>query len=829
MTTFEGDTGKVLDRNRDLRVMRTYVDEAQGRGEPAIIRISGPPGIGKSAFLRHALARTPDGAKALWVTAEPGDRTQPGAAVRRLVHPVAVAPDSTEDEISSALRVTFAKHHTLCIDDAQWLDEVSRRILVNLVHYGSPSIVLLGDRREHAPELMPHQTIHLAPLRPSSMAQLVRDRFPGARRALVDEIVASASGLPFAALFLAAQAERARARSASDADVSVGSAIARRLERCSDSAREAIRHGAFLEGSVDLLVVARALNLGLRDVAHTLTELVDLATVENLRIVFRHAVIAEAIRASIADPMPYYARLLETFDDDDDRPETLAARLRCAQGCGADDIAASCALQIGRKLAAASSLETSLDYITTALAHAGRPLPVEYSVEYAGVLLQLARDERAAAFVREQIRSAIQRDDAAAIAELLTSFFSAAVTLERFKELETLCDRAEAMKSADESALRRVRSVRLAAFAFGGRLDDYTRNAAQAPLAWVDHRPAAFVAALLGDDQCARASFETYQGGLRSEHARQEPTDRVLQAMIGLFEAGTTALANIDEIGRSVRAQPSATGLRIAREIANGNWAAAASVIDDIPLWDETFEEPYESLGWRLLFTALTGRPVAEARRTLRVIREMIGRGQIRHAAVPARLYFACATSSERSAPPDIAAFVRETLGVAPMPYLVSGLPLSIALVAPGYGVSACTDALDCWPPFRSRWHRAHLDLAYGLVAGDDGRLRAARDAFDALNAPAYAAISGVALPVPRAKDAALADALGLRRKAEPGKPLTARERDVAELAASGMGNREIAVALRISERTVEVHLTNVFRKLGVPSRSALAQRLLRS
>jgi DNA-binding NarL/FixJ family response regulator len=50
--------------------------------------------------------------------------------------------------------------------------------------------------------------------------------------------------------------------------------------------------------------------------------------------------------------------------------------------------------------------------------------------------------------------------------------------------------------------------------------------------------------------------------------------------------------------------------------------------------------------------------------------------------------------------------------------------------------------------------------------------------------------------------------------------PLTDRELEVVKLAASGMTNREIGHALSISARTVQVHLSNVFGKLGVGSRT---------
>jgi DNA-binding NarL/FixJ family response regulator len=52
---------------------------------------------------------------------------------------------------------------------------------------------------------------------------------------------------------------------------------------------------------------------------------------------------------------------------------------------------------------------------------------------------------------------------------------------------------------------------------------------------------------------------------------------------------------------------------------------------------------------------------------------------------------------------------------------------------------------------------------------------------------------------------------------------LSDREREVFRYAATGLGNRELADRLSISEATVKVHLTHIFQKLGVHSRGALA------
>ena len=56
---------------------------------------------------------------------------------------------------------------------------------------------------------------------------------------------------------------------------------------------------------------------------------------------------------------------------------------------------------------------------------------------------------------------------------------------------------------------------------------------------------------------------------------------------------------------------------------------------------------------------------------------------------------------------------------------------------------------------------------------------------------------------------------------------LTPRERSVLELIVEGRRNLEIAAALEISERTVKFHVTGLFAKLGVSSRTQLVSLAL--
>ena len=109
--------------------------------------------------------------------------------------------------------------------------------------------------------------------------------------------------------------------------------------------------------------------------------------------------------------------------------------------------------------------------------------------------------------------------------------------------------------------------------------------------------------------------------------------------------------------------------------------------------------------------------------------------------------------------------------------------------------------------------------LGVGIVARRARKKRDARDAiqaaletFDELGATTW---------VENARNELAR--IGGRRREEG---LTATERRVAELVATGRTNREVAAALFVTERTVASHLSRVYAKLGVRSRTELAREL---
>ncbi len=126
----------------------------------------------------------------------------------------------------------------------------------------------------------------------------------------------------------------------------------------------------------------------------------------------------------------------------------------------------------------------------------------------------------------------------------------------------------------------------------------------------------------------------------------------------------------------------------------------------------------------------------------------------------------------------------------------------------------------------------ARYELALAL-AGLGGHLRRAGRRADA-RAPLRRALdlaqrTGAAPLAEQARRELLAARARPRRTALTGPDaLTSAERQVAELAAGGLSNRQIAQHLFVTQATVETHLRHAFRKLGITARTDLAAQLLR-
>jgi len=147
-----------------------------------------------------------------------------------------------------------------------------------------------------------------------------------------------------------------------------------------------------------------------------------------------------------------------------------------------------------------------------------------------------------------------------------------------------------------------------------------------------------------------------------------------------------------------------------------------------------------------------------------------------------------------------------------------------IRLSSERYDEEAATelgDAADAYAALGLRFDRARSLLCLGRAQRRLKKWGAARSSlelaaaeFDELGSPGWTEQSRSELA-----------RVGGRRAQQPGE-LTPAEARVAELAAAGLANKEIARSLFVTVRTVEVHLKHAYAKLGVRSRTQLARRL---
>jgi DNA-binding CsgD family transcriptional regulator len=138
----------------------------------------------------------------------------------------------------------------------------------------------------------------------------------------------------------------------------------------------------------------------------------------------------------------------------------------------------------------------------------------------------------------------------------------------------------------------------------------------------------------------------------------------------------------------------------------------------------------------------------------------------------------------------------------------------------PAAAVTALRQAAQAHEHSQDPFEHARTLLALGNALRRDNQRRAAREALEQARG-VFARLGAPVWAEQAARD--LASVSG-RPPGDTG--LTETERRVAELVARGGTNREVAARLVVSERTVATHLTHIYAKLGLRSRTELARTL---
>jgi DNA-binding CsgD family transcriptional regulator len=161
-----------------------------------------------------------------------------------------------------------------------------------------------------------------------------------------------------------------------------------------------------------------------------------------------------------------------------------------------------------------------------------------------------------------------------------------------------------------------------------------------------------------------------------------------------------------------------------------------------------------------------------------------------------------------------------------PRVWIDATLPRARAIVTAAEGDLAgalvALDALDLEATSRLPFELGCAWLTKGRVCRRAKQRRAAAAAFR----EALEIFERLGAPIWAERARGELDVVSPRRRAPD--ELTATELRVAELAATGLTNREIAQAAFMSGKTVEAHLARVYRKLGIRSRAELGARMAR-
>ncbi|MEV7987564.1 AAA family ATPase [Micromonospora sp. NPDC085948] len=174
----------------------------------------------------------------------------------------------------------------------------------------------------------------------------------------------------------------------------------------------------------------------------------------------------------------------------------------------------------------------------------------------------------------------------------------------------------------------------------------------------------------------------------------------------------------------------------------------------------------------------------------------------------------------------ESAKWIADVARVNPNAWTTGAHLLASALLDPGLGAQDhYRAAISRFAGSRMRVHYARARLLYGQWLRRVGRraearveLRAAHQLLSTIGARGFAGRAAREL-----------DAIGeptLADDADPLAGLTARELLVARKVASGAGTKEVAALLFVSPRTIDAHLRNLYRKLGITSRRQLRELL---
>jgi DNA-binding CsgD family transcriptional regulator len=828
--------------------------------------LSGEPGIGKSRLLAAATAAARDrGFTVVSATGVQSEAHLPFAGLHQLLRPlrgrVADLPATQRAALDAAFglgrepaperfRIAMAVLDLLCevaadapllvlAEDAQWLDRPTTEVLAFVARrLQSDPVVLLAAEREGYPSplvdagLPQHRLGGLAPAEARTLldasaqplAPVIRERLlteaAGNPLALIELPIAAARREPAAPGSLPLTQRLEQAFAARVADLPAATRLLLLVAAPSDDER--------LADIVDAAAAVAGSTLGpelLQPAAEAAIVDLDLHSVH-----FRHPLIRSAVRqsASVLRRRQVHEALAEVLRAEPDRRVWHRAALISGTH---EQIADELAEAAGR-----ARRRGALAVAVTALQRAAELSPPRPRARRLLAAAELAFELGQRELVTPILREVAHLDPDPALR-------ARAIWIEEVVQTRPLGDAARAASRLGDPASADLRILAIQAYAdpFGKAPAILKRLRAAA----ADVHRDADAARFLGSAAVAVGAFDTAATFLTEavEGLRIQARLGHLPRMLTLQARMAAQVADWD-----VAIPAAAEARRLATELREPHWIAAADAVDSAIAGIRGDQDAAERAA------AQAERTAVPAGSNLTIAFAQFGRifaalGAGRHADA----YDACERLLDPASPahhPVIACWligdlaeaalhtgqvseararvkqVEAASGDSPGTCIAVGLLHARALLAQGPEEAAgrFDEALGAdlahWP-----LQRARLLLAYGQwlrrqrrIAESRAPLREARDAFDAMGCAAWADQGR--------RELRASGESSRRRDLAARDQLTAQEIQIAQLAAQGLSNRDIAQRLYLSHRTISTHLYRIFPKLGITSRGELRSAL---
>jgi DNA-binding CsgD family transcriptional regulator len=740
----------------------------------------------------------------------------------------------------------------LC-DDAQWLDTASASAFTLLLQKASTSCIALVVCERTPEEVIrwdPSTEVELTAFDFSDSLRIVRHELPDGDPVVAEVIAHHAGGFPLEILSLC---EEVRRGGQIDVERSLRSRTAKHLASLDVRTREFVQLCALLGDPLEHRLLSHIFPDS--DELGRLVERADRYIVPDggdLR--FHHSMLAQSVIQTIAVPIPLRKRIVEALQAMPDRELTDFERIADqAAACGdrrlQRDTYVELAAEAERRQAPGVVIRAS--ELAIANQSATEPLTPEFLIRYVYALRAFDREPDAVEFLFCELPKIITATHR--LGEIVGILIVMLVELERLDQAISFYRRYQSAISDPAECARLISSTMWAAvFAF----DDALFDELEAEFVKVERFASAWALAnranmravfLSGRGEAAAARSAVASALTYADSAPQSRFHDILSFAATIYdfrEVGCEAMVRrLPELNQRFRLDSS--------DLFHGQ-LCDAWVRFFVGDWDESLRIVRENLRPSMPVarsSALVAIPAAifaltgegdEFAREIDWIAHAAFQGRFRQSAMQLLPWWLV-----RHSDPPLENYARQIASELAIPasataigYVPAGFSLwAIARsdVAVLKQIAAIEKSRD-----QSAWAIANWELARGLaleaVADPNGKdlIGSAADRFRYLSAPFLASFAASRAGKASPEDLALLERLGVeKRKAKTpkktalaGAELTPREWDVARLVGKGATNRQTAESLFVSERTVEVHLGNVFGKLNLTSRAQLVRWL---